>query len=439
MFAIMWCFSAVAVHAAETEFHCFGGVGGQTIPIEFVNDDFCDCENGADEPKTAACPNSMFLCREGHHLPRSIPSGQFDDGICDCCDGSDEPKGHCQDRCRQVAQTSLEQTRAFLDQYRQGVDVAKDMLDVAYDKRSLAISRLRGMEAKLAKLSEGLKKLQDQGKEDATAYRHIYQQFAYRRSMYEMMGRLVNSHIGPKNQLFALFALLFDCFDYHYEQRQYGMHGVQIDHYNIRFCPLQNITQMPIADPSLDRPDSDNSEKTDEEEPKQFVLGIWIPDSADSDAQTYDLALDKMHEERAVIRQNWMENIQSFFDEDSSGSPRGQGDNATEILRKYLKEKRWWLPLPPPMPHFEQSYTHGEPCWGGPDRSTSVSFSCGLENRVTNMVENGICQYELQFETPALCNPIYLQDYEVLFESNERTVSESVNESDGHLSQHDEL
>lgn len=38
---------------------------GVRIPIQKVNDDYCDCSDGSDEPKTDACPNGVFYCKSG--------------------------------------------------------------------------------------------------------------------------------------------------------------------------------------------------------------------------------------------------------------------------------------------------------------------------------------------------------------------------------------
>ncbi|KAG7310154.1 hypothetical protein JYU34_004707 [Plutella xylostella] len=73
------------------QFKCINS--DQHIPYESVNDDYCDCEDGTDEPSTNACSNGVFHCSYPHphrDLPTSIPSSMVNDGICDCCDGSDE-------------------------------------------------------------------------------------------------------------------------------------------------------------------------------------------------------------------------------------------------------------------------------------------------------------------------------------------------------------
>ncbi|USW55780.1 Putative mannose-6-phosphate receptor binding domain superfamily, glucosidase II beta subunit [Septoria linicola] len=97
-----------------------------SLPFSRVNDDYCDCPDGSDEPGTAACAhlsslsphtlenppnvtNSLpgFYCKNKGHRPSYVPFSNVNDGICDyelCCDGSEEWDGitKCQDKCAEI-------------------------------------------------------------------------------------------------------------------------------------------------------------------------------------------------------------------------------------------------------------------------------------------------------------------------------------------------
>lgn len=64
--------------------------GSKSFPRSRLNDDFCDCPDGTDEPGTSACPQGKFYCRNSGDTPRFLFSSRVNDRICDCCDGSDE-------------------------------------------------------------------------------------------------------------------------------------------------------------------------------------------------------------------------------------------------------------------------------------------------------------------------------------------------------------
>ena len=77
--------------AAKTDpfFYCSNG---DKIPHSKINDNYCDCPNGLDEPGTNACLNNVFYCSVGNTTndKYSIPSTMVLDSIKDCDDGSDE-------------------------------------------------------------------------------------------------------------------------------------------------------------------------------------------------------------------------------------------------------------------------------------------------------------------------------------------------------------
>lgn len=75
------------VHASS--FHCDNG---KSFDISIINDGFCDCQDGTDEPGTSACHGHFHCVNPGYRVTK-IPSSRVDDGVCDCCDGSDEVRG----------------------------------------------------------------------------------------------------------------------------------------------------------------------------------------------------------------------------------------------------------------------------------------------------------------------------------------------------------
>ncbi|KAF7666005.1 hypothetical protein LDENG_00122170 [Lucifuga dentata] len=120
--------------------------GSRTIPFDRVNDDYCDCQDGSDEPGTAACPNGSFHCTNAGFRPAFIPSSRINDGICDCCDTTDEYNSGaaCQNTCREMGRKERESLQKMAETAKEGFLLKQQLIQEAK----------RGLEDKKAKLAE---------------------------------------------------------------------------------------------------------------------------------------------------------------------------------------------------------------------------------------------------------------------------------------------
>ncbi|XP_036315638.1 glucosidase 2 subunit beta isoform X1 [Pipistrellus kuhlii] len=105
--------------------------GSVTIPFDQVNDDYCDCKDGSDEPGTAACPNSSFHCTNTGYKPQYISSRWVNDGVCDCCDGTDEYNSGtvCENSCREKGRKERETLLQIAEVTREGFRLKKILIE----------------------------------------------------------------------------------------------------------------------------------------------------------------------------------------------------------------------------------------------------------------------------------------------------------------------
>mmetsp|Transcript_28078 Transcript_28078/g.39212 ORF Transcript_28078/g.39212 Transcript_28078/m.39212 type:complete len:498 (+) Transcript_28078:74-1567(+) len=104
--------------------------GSLEIESSKVNDDYCDCEDGSDEPGTSACSVGKFYCINKGFESKTLPSSRVNDGICDCCDGSDEwkaPAARCEDTCLSEAREKYQDQINKLDVFRRGIEARRKL------------------------------------------------------------------------------------------------------------------------------------------------------------------------------------------------------------------------------------------------------------------------------------------------------------------------
>ncbi|XP_010921325.1 glucosidase 2 subunit beta isoform X2 [Elaeis guineensis] len=136
--------------------------GSKKFTKEQLNDEFCDCPDGTDEPGTSACPQGKFYCPNVGHIPLTTFSSRVNDGICDCCDGSDEYNGNvsCPNTCWEAGKVAREKLQKKIATFQNGVTIRKQEVEKAkqaFAKDEAELSKLRSEEKILKELVQKLK------------------------------------------------------------------------------------------------------------------------------------------------------------------------------------------------------------------------------------------------------------------------------------------
>ncbi|XP_064079784.1 glucosidase 2 subunit beta-like isoform X1 [Macrobrachium nipponense] len=165
--------SKASFYDPTRDFHCLDGSG--TIPFAYVNDDYCDCQDGSDEPGTSACPNGFFSCPNPGHIPLNIPSSRVNDGICDCCDASDEyaSAANCVDTCRELGRAAREEAAKQRQEKMKGYELRKSMIEEGRKRKKEAevkieeLKKKREEAEKVRSEKEEIKKIAEEPEKEA--------------------------------------------------------------------------------------------------------------------------------------------------------------------------------------------------------------------------------------------------------------------------------
>lgn len=456
-------YNRASLYKRSSEFVCLDG--SKSILYSQVNDDYCDCPDGSDEPGTSACPNGKFHCANKGHLAADIPSSRVNDRICDCCDGSDEYSGavQCHNICEVLGESAREEVKRQAEIARKGFAARKALAiegKKLIEEKLRALVPLREERDKLLPSREELLKKKNAAIEKETALKDKHREAwnamkaAKKKEKSDLMFKEIDINGDQKITLEELKKL--DYLDSDHD-------GIVSDdeakaHLSVDEADAEHFRNNMYDDLMRDNRASEDYKREQElkddhddliaDEDKEEATTVEakkleVNDGHDDEyvMPPYDEETQKAIEEATAIRSEYDE-IDTKFDslvsqirEAESFTEQDFGaDHAWAPLRGNcfeLQEKQYtykFCPFDKTMQkdkngygetslgnwkewsgdaankYSKQSYKDGQQCWNGPQRSTEVEIQCGETSELFEATEPAKCEYHFVFRTPAACS-----------------------------------
>lgn len=359
----------------STHFTCrqFNG-DYRSLPASAVNNNYCDCDDGSDEPGTAACagrPAAVFYCPNTGSKPQRWPTSRVNDGVCDCCDGTDEYDGRieCENTCaeqgaaeraeldvrRKAVVSGLKKKNEYVVQGQQrhqealrDLDVVREQLKAArHELNALAsdkarVDRLEELEQKESELDDGVENIEHEHEHDDGSVESVESEEGSNQVEKEERDQSSDNN---------------DTLD-------------RIDDEEAeRIRDQYNKAQNKVKD--LERKEKNLNEVVNKDygSDKRFAALDRKCFSIDTNDYVYEMCPFGKASQKPKRGANVnLGNFESFSDN-----------------------------------HTRMNFKGGSSCWKGPKRSLGVSLECGETEKVLQILEPSMCVYEMRFATPAAC------------------------------------
>uniref|UniRef100_A0A673WQJ0 Glucosidase 2 subunit beta n=1 Tax=Salmo trutta TaxID=8032 RepID=A0A673WQJ0_SALTR len=452
--------------------------GSSTIPFDRVNDDYCDCRDGSDEPGTAACPNGSFHCTNAGFRPAFIPSSRINDGICDCCDTTDEYNSGvtCQNTCREMGRKERESLQIMAEITKEGFMLKQQLIHEAkrgQEDKQGKLTELQGSKKGLEEKVEALRTVKETAEdpEKAAKERHL--------KAWEEQKELIRME-KDKTRMAEAFLELDDDADGYVSVAELQSHleldpdsdgsltetetqGLLGGADKVDTSTFETVWSS-IKDKYLSESDPPAPGENPQEETRDFVSDHdsdhypedYAGEEEEDDEEDDDHEEEEEEEEKVVGNPH----IGAEGPELAAQKARDDFDEAEKALREvddqmknlekeigfdfgpsaefaYLYSQCYELSTseyiyrlcpfnrvsqkpkfggsetnlglwgqwagPEDNLYSVMKYDHGQGCWQGPNRSTTVKLTCGKETVVTSTSEPSRCEYLMEFTTPAVC------------------------------------
>lgn len=409
-------------------------LGDPSIVLSYnqINDDFCDCPDGSDEPGTNACPfnpERMFYCENEGYYPNYIENYKLNDGVCDydiCCDGSDEyATGKCPNKCKEIKEQFEEYKKNALQVIESATNNREKLILDAAEERKMVEMSISALRNKLKDLELAEKPATEKIENENTNVNKI-------KPHLDAVSELLESQIKSE-------ALKDKKIEYLESVLSKLMNG-----YNPNFNDLVVKESVSSFKEYLSNSETETPKAATKEDLNRLTDLILanIPEGEDSTPtfgnyihQQYLKAIEKFSGGQQVLentkisteKQSQNEKLKKQLKQElviyEGDLDRDYGPH--EILRAVkstriggkLDEYNYLLEffgtiyqdnvLIGQFERFENNalyYSNGAKCWNGPKRSAVVHLLCGAESKLLSVSEPEKCEYSFEMTSPIACD-----------------------------------
>lgn len=420
---------------------------GKTIPFSQVNDGYCDCADGSDEPGTSACDQGTFYCENKGFFPLDIAKSLVDDGVCDCCDGSDEREGLCPNTCANLMRKYVEKSVKSNNIIKSGLVLKKEALETARLLRLEMEEKLRTLESdNVVKESthDAMTRRKDMlvaQDKNGQLYNHLHDRLNSLQALVEDRFAKVQQRDQTLITLEGLLSEMTNTYNPNFNDpavkraaQGYLNYATNKDVPEIdTLAIITTIDELRREIDSLPVPSTESFWDPFEEVARkvfQYFVGIHPLDLEQVTLPELERRLDALEAE-IKSQKNEIQRLSTDLARDMgpndilrSQNHVHQGEVGNYIYRLQMNgdlsqvDSKGSSVL---IGKFEEVITDdyrlglrfgsGQRCWNGPIRSATVEFECSTDTAILSVSEREKCSYHVTVATPLGC---YEQDLIVI-------------------------
>mmetsp|Transcript_4319 Transcript_4319/g.13047 ORF Transcript_4319/g.13047 Transcript_4319/m.13047 type:complete len:439 (+) Transcript_4319:81-1397(+) len=378
------------------------------VTMDMVNDEYCDCADGSDEPGTSACVNGRFFCKSDGIRGRMITASWVNDGVCDCCDGSDEFDGrtNCTNHCAEDLQRQLQY-------YNERIEVIKKGLKIEYEMSEVGKYAFNSLSKTLAELRHERDTLKNK-KTEAEQNHKIVSTAQEALTTTDEAADATGSSLPESDEVIEE-QIDEACKQVHESLAEVSAHAIESTLQKV----LSKLNLESVLDTALGEGTSAQWQRSFIERCRTKSKKILVEINSrlsDIDAEEKDL-LDRWEAVKVVGDDAKDLAMRTLAKDciDAKFGPYTYTYCAFWDIRQFQRGRqlanmgRWGR-----YEDGKQVYENGSQCYEGPKRSTRVTLICGDNSEILEVAEPEKCEFQMKIMTPAACTYEELHEMERL-------------------------